>query len=131
VIDVRFTPDATKLLRSSEMTRCARTGLSEVKHRMLGGTSSQHSAVCCLFCATRLLLGAFHVNAPAAGVQKAQRTKLHAQRGRPEIYCGSSGGRRDRYGVVAASSVISAIGTHSALMPAALMIGHHFSISAL
>jgi hypothetical protein len=23
VIDVRFTPDATKLLRSSEMTRCA------------------------------------------------------------------------------------------------------------
>jgi hypothetical protein len=24
VIDVRFTPDATKLLRSSEMTRCAR-----------------------------------------------------------------------------------------------------------
>jgi hypothetical protein len=26
VIDVRFTPDATKLLRSSEMTRCANTG---------------------------------------------------------------------------------------------------------
>jgi len=26
VIDVRFTPDATKLLRSSEMTRCANHG---------------------------------------------------------------------------------------------------------
>jgi hypothetical protein len=26
VIDVRFTPDATKLLRSSEMTRCANKG---------------------------------------------------------------------------------------------------------
>ena len=26
VIDVRFTPDATKLLRSSEMTRCANSG---------------------------------------------------------------------------------------------------------
>jgi hypothetical protein len=26
VIDVRFTPDATKLLRSSEMTRCAMCG---------------------------------------------------------------------------------------------------------
>jgi hypothetical protein len=28
VIDVRFTPDATKLLRSSEMTRCANKRLS-------------------------------------------------------------------------------------------------------
>jgi hypothetical protein len=34
VIDVRFTPDATKLLRSSEMTRCARTG-----HRVIGWTA--------------------------------------------------------------------------------------------
>ena len=30
VIDVRFTPDATKLLRSSEMTRCAKS-----RHRSL------------------------------------------------------------------------------------------------
>jgi hypothetical protein len=28
VIDVRFTPDATKLLRSSEMTRCANRDLT-------------------------------------------------------------------------------------------------------
>jgi hypothetical protein len=28
VIDVRFTPDATKLLRSSEMTRCAKSNHS-------------------------------------------------------------------------------------------------------
>ena len=26
VIDVRFSPDATKLLHSSEMTQCAKTG---------------------------------------------------------------------------------------------------------
>jgi len=31
VIDVRFTPDATKLLRSSEMTRCANTGCERMQ----------------------------------------------------------------------------------------------------
>jgi hypothetical protein len=31
VIDVRFTPDATKLLRSSEMTRCAITGREQMQ----------------------------------------------------------------------------------------------------
>jgi hypothetical protein len=31
VIDVRFTPDATKLLRSSEMTRCAISGCEQMQ----------------------------------------------------------------------------------------------------
>jgi hypothetical protein len=31
VIDVRFTPDATKLLRSNEMTRCAISGCEQVQ----------------------------------------------------------------------------------------------------
>ena len=45
VIDVRFTPDATKLLRSSEMTRCANRRhrpsysiTSSARTRSVGGT---------------------------------------------------------------------------------------------
>jgi hypothetical protein len=34
-----MTPDATKLLRSSEMTRCAMTGLAGWSFRVLGGSS--------------------------------------------------------------------------------------------
>jgi hypothetical protein len=34
VIDVRFTPDATKLRRSSEMTRCARSGREQTQQQM-------------------------------------------------------------------------------------------------
>jgi hypothetical protein len=33
VIDVRFTPDATKLLRSSEMTRCAKSRREQMQRR--------------------------------------------------------------------------------------------------
>jgi CheY-like chemotaxis protein len=42
LFDVRFTPDATKLLRSSEMTRCATSGQSLPKRCSMWGTRNGH-----------------------------------------------------------------------------------------
>src|SRR5258705_13724955 len=41
VIDVRFTPDATKLLRSSEMTRCANRVITASNRTAANGTATR------------------------------------------------------------------------------------------
>jgi len=46
VIDVRFTPDATKLLRSSEMTRCAMCGRLRVGKENLHVAALVGAAMC-------------------------------------------------------------------------------------
>jgi hypothetical protein len=41
VIDVRFTPNTTKLLRSSEMTRMGWTGHSQVQQNLPGNSATR------------------------------------------------------------------------------------------